>query len=74
MNINLDMAFEIQLILRVYAMRKLKVPNTCSCVYFSQRLELFDNLNEINPSFIKLSARGQVNILLYDHSSNNSIF
>ena len=38
----------------------------------SRRLKLFDNLNKINHSFIKLSTKDQVNIL-YGYSSNNSI-
>ena len=37
--------------------------------YSSQRLELFNKLNKINSSFFKLSAKDQVNILLYDYSS-----
>ena len=37
--------------------------------YSSQRLELFDKLNKINSSFFKLSAKDQVNILLYGYSS-----
>ena len=32
--------------------------------YSSQRLELFDKRNNINSSFLKLSAKDQVNILL----------
>ena len=41
--------------------------------YSSQRLELFDNLNNINFSFFKLSAKDLVNTLLYGYSSNNPI-
>ena len=41
--------------------------------YSSQRLELFDNLNKINSSFFKLSAKDQVSNLLYGYSSNNPI-
>ena len=38
----------------------------------SQRLELFDKLNKINSSFFKLSAKDQVNILLYGcHQKTN---
>ena len=37
--------------------------------YSSQRLELFNKLNKINSSFFKLSAKDQVNILLYGYSS-----
>lgn len=37
----------------------------------SQRLKLFDNLNKGKYSFLKLSAKDQVNILLYSYSSNN---
>ena len=39
----------------------------------SQRLELLDNLNKINSSFSKLSAKDQVNILLCGYSSDNLI-
>ena len=42
--------------------------------YFSKRLELFDNLNKINPSFVQLSAKDQVNILLYGYSSITQFF
>ena len=41
--------------------------------YSSQRLELFDKLNKINSSFLKLSAKDQVNILLYAYSSEKPI-
>ena len=44
--------------------------NFCS----SQRLELFDNLNKSSSSSFRLSAKDQVNILLYGYSSNNQIF
>ena len=37
--------------------------------YSSQRLELSDKLNKINSSFVKLSAKDQVNILLSGYSS-----
>ena len=39
----------------------------------SKRLELFDDLNKINSSFSKLSAKDQVNFLSYGCSSNNPI-
>ena len=35
--------------------------------------EIFDNCNKINPSFLKLGAKDQVNISLYGYSPNNSI-
>ena len=41
--------------------------------YSSQRLELSDKLNKINSSFFKLSAKDQVNILLYGYSSKKPI-
>ena len=41
--------------------------------YSSLRLELFDKLNKINSSFFKLSAKDQVNILLYGYSSEKPI-
>ena len=44
------------------------------CYFYSfQRLELFNNLNRINSSFYKLSAKDHVNILLYGYLSNNPI-
>ena len=42
-------------------------------LYLSQRLELFNKLNKINSSFFKLSAKDQVNILLYSYSPKKSI-
>ena len=40
------------------------------CHFYSfQRLELFDKINKINSSFLKFSAKDQVNILLYGYSS-----
>ena len=41
--------------------------------YLSQRLEPLDDINKNNFSFFKLSAKDQVNILLYGYSLNNSI-
>ena len=43
--------------------------------YSSQRLELFDDLNKINSSFFKLSAKVQVDILLngYIHQATQFI-
>ena len=41
--------------------------------YYSQRLEFFDKLIKINSSFFKLSAKDQVNILLYGYSSKKRI-
>ena len=40
--------------------------------YFSQRLQLFDEHNKMNSSFFKLSAKDQVNILLYGYSSKKT--
>ena len=45
----------------------------CCHFYSSQRLELFNKLNKINSSFFKLSAKDQVNILLYGYSSEKPI-
>ena len=42
-------------------------------VYFSHRLELFNNFNKINSSFFKLSAKDQVNILLFGYLSSSPI-
>ena len=41
--------------------------------YSAQRLDLFNKLNKTNSSFFKLSAKGQVNILLYGYSSKEPI-
>ena len=36
------------------------------CQYYStQRLELFENLEKVEPNFLSLSAKNQVLILLY---------
>ena len=45
----------------------------CFNFYSSQRLELFNKLNRINSSVFKLSAKDQVNILLYGYLSKNPI-
>ena len=69
------MVLKIQLFLCVHVIPESKVMNTSSCVViFILRLELFANLNKINSSFFKLSAKDQVNILLYSHSSDNPIY
>ena len=44
--------------------------DTSSCVAISI---LFDKLDKINSSFFKLSAKDQVNILLYGYSSKKTI-
>ena len=62
-------------------MKKSLMENFIFCAVFllrchfhsSQRLELFDNLDKVNPSFFNLSAKDQDNILLSSYSSNNSI-
>ena len=45
----------------------------CCHLYSSQRIKLFDNLNKVNSSFFKLTAKHQVNILSYGYSSNYPI-
>ena len=47
-------------------------PLRCHC-YSSQRLEIFDKSNKINSSFFKLSAKDQVNILLYGYPSKKTL-
>ena len=43
------------------------------CQYYStQRLELFENLEKVEPNFLSLSAKNQVLILLYGSRINNS--
>ena len=62
-------------------MKKSLMENFIFCAVFllrchfhsSQRLELFDNLDKVNPSFFNLSAKDQGNILLSSYSANNSI-
>ena len=54
MNINLDMVLMIQLIQSVHAEQKLK-PTTdissCEVIFTPLRLELFENLQKIEPYF-----------------------
>ena len=40
--------------------------------YSTQRLELFENLEKVEPNFLSLSAKNQVLILLYGSRTNNS--
>ena len=40
--------------------------------YSTQRSELFENLEKVEPSFLSLSAKNQVLILLYGSRTNNS--
>ena len=40
--------------------------------YSAQRLELFENLEKVEPNFLCLSAKNQVLILLYTSQTNNS--
>ena len=40
--------------------------------YSTQRLELFENLEKVDPNFLSLSAKNQVYILLYGSQRNNS--
>ena len=44
----------------------------CCQFYSSQRLELFENLEKVEPIFLSLSAKNQVLILLYGSQTNNS--
>ena len=38
----------------------------------TQRLELFESLEKVDPNFLSLSAKNQVYILLYGSQTNNS--
>ena len=40
--------------------------------YSTQRLELFEKLEKVEPNFLSLSAKNQVLILLYGSRTNNS--
>ena len=40
--------------------------------YSTQRLELFENLEKVEPHFLSLSAKNQVLILMYGSQTNNS--
>ena len=40
--------------------------------YSTQRLELFENLEEVEPNFLSLNAKNQVLILFYGSQTNNS--
>ena len=76
MNINLDIVLEINLVLFACNMEIEGTEQFLLGFHFHsfQRLELFNNLNKINLFFFfKLSAKDQVNILLYGYSLNNSI-
>ena len=43
------------------------------CHFYSiQRLELFNNINKVDPSFTQLDIKGQVNILLFGYPPNKS--
>ena len=69
------MVLVIQSILRVHVELKLKQLNISSCnvhFYGTQRLELFEYLEEVDPNFRSLSAKNQVYISLYGSQTNNS--
>ena len=38
--------------------------------YSALRLELFENLEKIDPNFLNLNERDQVNVLLYSYQIN----
>ena len=40
--------------------------------YSTQRLQLFENLEKVDPNVLSLSAQNQVYILLYGSQTNNS--
>ena len=43
------------------------------CHFYSiQRLELFNNINKVDPSFTQLDIKEQVNILLFGYPPNKS--
>ena len=40
--------------------------------YSTQRLELFENLEKVEPNFLSLSVKDQVLVLLYGSQTSNS--
>ena len=47
------------------------IPLRCQ-FYNAQRLELFENLEKVEPNFLSLHAKNQVQILLYGPQTNNN--
>ena len=73
MKINLDMVLEIQQTQCVYAEVKLKLLYTFSCdLYSPQGLELFENLEKVDSSFLNLKVKEKVSFLLYGSQSATS--
>ena len=57
----------------MHAELTLKLRNTFFCtVTFTQRLELFDNLERANPDFKNLSDKDEVSFMLYGSKTNTS--
>ena len=63
------MVLAIESILCVHAKLKLKPRFD---FYSTQRLELFENLEKVEPNFLSLSLKNQVLILLYGSLTSNS--
>ena len=57
-------------------MLKLEILNTSACVAIfllsKELIELFNNINKVDPSFTQLDTKEQVNILLYGYPPNKS--
>ena len=57
-------------------MLKLEILNTSACVAIfllsKELIELFNNINKVDPSFIQLDTKEQVNILLHGYPPNKS--
>ena len=47
------------------------IPLRCQ-FYNAQRLELFENLEKVEPNFLSLNAKNQVLILFFGSQTNNS--
>ena len=73
MNINLDIVLMIQLIQCVHAEVETTDHFLLRCHFYSTlRLELFENLEEIDPYSLNLNEEDQVNILLYGYNINKT--
>ena len=67
MNINLDTVLVIQSILCTHEELETTKHFLLHCHFSStERLELFENLEKVDPNFLSLSTKNQVYVLLYD--------
>ena len=62
----------IQSILCLHPVLKLKILNISSCVCHFYSTVLFENLENVEPNFLSLSAKNQDLILLHRPQTNNS--